>query len=237
MQKENNIYGLSTSRTNSDSHMITNMEWGAVAYLTNSKYGRCTNGSCTEVAINGYGETTYYNTKTGCGPIESESTNYNSATCNEYNTTLGQTASTTGNIYGVYDMSGGASEYVMGNAASESGTTYTYSANSAGTNFTYSTDTAKYLIPYAYGTTTNDQMAYNRGRLGDATGEIVLSNGGYGGWYGDKSSFPYSSKFGWFSPVGDLSEGSVTGPFYFDENSGYNYYYYSSRAVLTIAPN
>ena len=49
MQKESNIYGLPTLRTNTDSHMITNMEWGAVAYLTNSKYGRCTNESCTEV--------------------------------------------------------------------------------------------------------------------------------------------------------------------------------------------
>src|SRR5574344_540555 len=32
-----------------DSHMMKNMEWGAVAYLTQSKYGRCTNGTCTEV--------------------------------------------------------------------------------------------------------------------------------------------------------------------------------------------
>ena len=31
-----------------------------------------------------------------------------------YNTTIGVTASTTGNITGVYDMSGGAREYVAG---------------------------------------------------------------------------------------------------------------------------
>ena len=31
-----------------------------------------------------------------------------------YNTSIGYTASTTGNITGIYDMSGGAWEYVMG---------------------------------------------------------------------------------------------------------------------------
>ena len=35
-----------------NSHMMKNMEWGAVAYLTNSKYGRCTSGICSEVRIN-----------------------------------------------------------------------------------------------------------------------------------------------------------------------------------------
>ena len=39
-------YGTST---NDDSHMMKNMEWGAVAYLTNSIYGRYTNAStCIE---------------------------------------------------------------------------------------------------------------------------------------------------------------------------------------------
>ena len=36
----------------------------------------------------------------------------NESICNEYHTTLGVNASTTGNIYGIYDMSGGASEMV-----------------------------------------------------------------------------------------------------------------------------
>ena len=232
MQTSNNIYGLSTSRTNTDSHMITNMEWGAVAYLTNSKYGRCTNGSCTEVSINGYGETSNYTTMTGCGPISSGSTSYGT-TCNAYNTTIGQTASTTGNIYGVYDMSGGANEYVMGNMSSASGTTYTYYASSAGTNFTYGTDTAKYLTPYAYGTTYKDQTAYNRGRLGDATSEVVKSSGGTGGWYKDYAYFPYSSN-SWFRRGGLFSDGSYAGPFYFSDDSGPGSGFCSGRAALFV---
>ena len=238
MQKTSNIYGLSTSRTNTDSHMLTNMEWGAVAYLTNSKYGRCTNGSCTEVSINGYRENTNSTTMTGCGPISSGSTSYGT-TCNAYNTILGQTASTTSNIYGVYDMSGGAVEYVMGNMSSSNETTYTYNAGHAKTNFTYSTDTAKYLIPYAYGTTTNDQTAYNRGRLGDATSEVV-SKAGYG-WYSVDAEFPYGIRiFGngdipWFRRSGAaFSKENTTGFFSFDWASGGGINY-SIRAALSIA--
>ena len=230
MQTSNNIYGLPTSRTNVDSHMLTNMEWGAVAYLTNSKYGRCTNGSCVEVSINGYGETMYKTTMTGCGPISSGSTSYGT-TCNAYNTTLGQTASTTGNIYGVYDMSGGASEFVMGNMANASGTTYTYNASGAGTNFTYSTDTAKYLTSYAYGTTYADQAAYHRGRLGDATSEVVTKVS-YG-WYNDYAGFPYSS-ISWFHRGSNFGDSSNAGSFHFSTYAGAANYGYSGRAALAV---
>ena len=210
--------------------MLTNMEWGAVAYLTNSKYGRCTNGSCVEVSINGYGEISNYTTKTGCGPIASGSTSY-STTCNAYNTILGQTASTTGNIYGVYDMSGGATEYVMGNMSSASGTTYTYNARSAGSNFTYSTDTAKYLTSYAYGTTYADQAAYNRGRLGDATSEVVTKVS-YG-WYNDYAGFPYSS-ISWFHRGSSFGDSSNAGSFHFSTYAGAANYGYSGRAALAV---
>ena len=235
MQKTSNIYGLPTIRTNVDSHMITNMEWGAVAYLTNSRFGRCTNGSCTEIKMNGYGEmNSNYSTKTGCGPILSGSKNYG-AICNAYNTTLGQTASTTGNIYGVYDMSGGADEYVMGNMSSSNGTKYNYYAGRASDDFTYSTTTAKYLTPYTYGYVGNDQMAYNRSRLGDATGEIVLSGGS--GWYSDKAYFIYS-EYVWFSRGGAFSNGELCGLFNFDSQNGngMDYLFETTRAILTIAP-
>ncbi|MCI7241593.1 MAG: hypothetical protein MR550_03520, partial [Bacilli bacterium] len=109
MQISNNIYGLSTSRTNTDSHMLKNMEWGAVTYLTNSNYGRCTNGTCTEVTINNCDSQV-----TGIGG-DTVSASSSSTTCttaaNKYNGAKGMLASTTGNITGVYDMSGGAMEH------------------------------------------------------------------------------------------------------------------------------
>ena len=46
LTENGNIYGLATS--DADSHLMKNSEWGAVAYLTHSKYGR--NGE--EITIN-----------------------------------------------------------------------------------------------------------------------------------------------------------------------------------------
>ena len=236
MQKTSNIYGLSTSRTNTDSHMLTNMEWGAVAYLTNSIYGRCTTDGCTKVTMNNC--STYI---TGIGADDISASN-SSTTCttdkNKYNGSKGMLASTTGNIYGVYDMSGGAYDYVMGNMSSASGTSYTYSASSAGSNFTYSTDTAKYLTTYAYGETSDDQKAYNRGRLGDATSEVILSTG-YS-WQSTESYYTTMS-LSWFSRGGVIRDGASAGIFNARGATGYSQgqqflpVLYSTRAALSIA--
>ena len=232
MQTSSNIYGLSTSRTNTDSHMLTNFEWGAVAYLTNSKYGRCTDGSCTEVSINGYGGEDNSTTRTGCGPISSGSTSYGT-TCNAYNTTLGQLASTTGNVTGVYDMSGGANEYVMGNMSSvKTGYTFFPSSSSFASSW-YTTSTAKYVTTYAYDTVYNNQKAYNRGRLGDATAETLLAASYTGGvWYSDYAGFPYSDS-AWFIRGGRYNNGLYAGVFCSYRNAnGDDYTDTSSRAAL-----
>lgn len=78
-------YGLNKNTTNL--RLIKNSEWGAVVYLTNSKYGICKNNKCSEM------------------------TNYNF----DYSSDNGMTSSTTGNINGIYAMNGSAMEYVMGN--------------------------------------------------------------------------------------------------------------------------
>ena len=230
MQKASNIYGLPTSRTNTDSHMLTNMEWGAVAYLTNSKYGRCTNGSCIEVTINNCSK---YITGIGANTVSAtESSSVCTTSTNKYNGSKGIFASSTGNVYGVYDMSGGSYEQVMGNVSSSNGMSYTYENDLAGSNFTYSTDTAKYLIPYTYGTTYNDQAAYNRGRLGDATSEVVLSSGG---WYKGYKEFPYSGSC-WFHRSTAYSASSNGGTFSFLRGNGGTGTVTSTRAALAIVP-
>ena len=221
MQASNNIYGLSTSRTNTDSHMITNMEWGAVAYLINSKYGRCVDGSCTEVTINNCN-----NFVTGIGG-NSVSSSGSSLECSvatfKYNGTSGILASTTGNITGVYDMSGGAWEYVMGNVSSKSGS-YIFPSNSGFSSGWYTGNTVKYLTTYAYDTSNKDQVAYNRARLGDATGERV-------GWYSDIASFP-DYIFSWFQRGGSYDLEQNAGIFSFSSYSGAKLDFASSRAIL-----
>ena len=123
MNIANNIYGFTL---NDDTHMIKNSEWGAVSYLTQSKYGRCNNKVCTEVTINNCRIEGTVNIMTGIGAdtissIEGESYTTCVNSSNKYNGEKGLLASTTGNIYGVYDMSGGAMEFVMGNYNSELG--------------------------------------------------------------------------------------------------------------------
>ena len=233
IQISGNIYGLSTSRAKTDSHMLTNYEWGAVAYLTNSKYGRCTDGSCTEVTMNNCEK---YITGIGADTV---SDNYSSTTCtnatNKYNGTKGVLASTTGNITGVYDMNEGTSEYVMGNMSSASGSYTFYPESSEFSSSWYTTSMAKYVTAYANGSSGGDnpdQTTYNRGRLGDATSEVVLSAGGYvGGWYLDEMFFPGGS-FPWFSRSGGGDEFGSSGVFSFEGTYGESRSYYSSRSAL-----
>ena len=226
MQKSGNIYGLNTSRTNTDSHMLTNYEWGAVAYLTNSKYGRCTNGSCTEVTINNCSS---YITGIGADSVSaSESSSTCTTAANKYNGAKGVLASTTGNITGVYDMSGGAGECVMGNVSSASGSYTFYPELSGFENNWYTTSTAKYVTTYAYDNNAQNQTAYNRGRLGDATGEVVLSTGG---WYSDCAYFadPNTS---WFVRGINYLNSSIAGVFGFTSDGGYGSDDASGRAAL-----
>jgi len=100
MNASNNIYGLPS---NAVTHLMKNSEWGAVAYLTQSKYGR--NG--TEVTINN--SSTYVTGNAGSTVSETQNS---SGVTNAYSTPAGVLASTTGTIYGIYDMSGGAHDIV-----------------------------------------------------------------------------------------------------------------------------
>ncbi len=206
MQNNGNEYGLSSDTSKVDSHMLKNIEWGAVAYLTHSDYGRCNGSSCEEVTIN----------------------NNSSYITGGENYASNVARSSTGNIYGIYDLSGGAWEYVMGNVSSGSGN-YTYNASSAGSNFSYSASTAKYIDTYAYGTSSSDQTEYNRSRLGDATGEVVVSSGT--AWNNDTAYFVGSS-WPWFVRGGSYEDDSLAGVFGFINYSGDAHSSYSVRAAL-----
>ena len=206
-------YGTST---NDDSHMMKNMEWGAVAYLSSSIYGRYTNASTCiesgcEVWINNNSSHT-----TGCaGSSVSASP---ASTCNAWNTATGVNASTTGNIYGIYDMSGGAYEYVMGN--------YNDKIDSAGFS---SMPEDKYYDKY---TGTDSKSDFTKYHLGDATKETLKtkSTGGYS-WYGDYSYSVFSSN-PWVLRDGDFSNSTSAGVFSFDNYPGYSYSHFSFRVAF-----
>ena len=228
MQTSNNIYGLSTDSTNTDSHLINNMEWGAAAYLTNSNYGRCSGGACTEVTINNC--STYVTGIGGDSVDEGQSSTTCTTDANKYNGEKGLLASTTGNIYGVYDMHGGVREYVMGNISNNQS-----DATSFSDAWFNNTANNKYITLYYANTSDNeyceDQTAYNVGKLGDATSEVVLTSGYSGtGWYMSGMSFPCFTD-GWFLRGNSFASqsGSI---FSFVGDIGGTTSYSTSRAVL-----
>ena len=197
IQNVKTTYGIS----NADSHMMKNMEWGAVAYLKQSRYGLGT----TDIAVND--NSSYY---TGGGASDA------------YKTNVAQ--STTGNIYGVYDMSGGAYEFVMGNMMNSSNTFYSSYAD-----FTTAPD-AKYYDSYKYDTSNT---SHARGKLGDATKETLSTFGNTsGGWYSDYVYFPYAD-YSWFVRGGRFNADFAAGMFSFGIHLGGDYGNDSTRAVLS----
>ena len=248
-----------------DTHMMKNMEWGAIAYLSNSRYGiynydetcsnpnQVVNGKCIIFVNNvnvGYGAgTNTYNltyqwgpTVTGCSAagvntgVANATTQTNPTCANNYTwKENGARASTTGNMYGVYDMSGGAWEYVMGNMAN-SLTTYSYNTKASGLSQPEDKYYDKYLA-IALDTTTmsddNQSKVQNRGLIGDATYEVMKTYGSLtGGWNSDYAVFMSSSN-PWFYRGGLASNGSGAGVFAFHRVYGGRGTCISFRVVLT----
>jgi hypothetical protein len=187
---------------NLDSHMMKNTEWGAVAYLSYSKYG--ING---EIWINNSS-----NYVTGCVGNSVSASTYNGCV-NSYNTVTGYNGSTTGNITGIYDLSGGAYELV---AAYIDGYPL-YSGFTSDNLMKY----AKYLDVY---NASSSITTYNYRILGDATGEIgpFYAVGGYyyrNNWFQDISYFVLSS-YPWFHRGGAYYDGTGAGQFNFHRTTG-----------------
>ncbi len=101
------IYGF--NKDSGDLHMMKNDEWGAVAYLSQSKYGKYGNSDYTgankEVYINSDGITGH---SSGSPSADKSATTYAYNDMTNLNTGQGQFgpgASTTGNITGIYAIS------------------------------------------------------------------------------------------------------------------------------------
>ena len=209
--------------TGIDSHMMKNTEWGAVAYLSRSVYGK--NG---EVWNNPYyNNTTNYSPITGlCGNKTNGKDNATTNMSNtvKYNEIGGGNASTTGNVYGIYDMAGGAWEYVAGYL----------SEITALTNYTtLASADSKYKDVYA-GTSSDRTTNYNAntGKYGDAVYETSSSGSGdTGSWDSSYSYFPYSS-YPVFRRGGHANSGSYAGVFAFFDNTGGAGTFYSFRPVV-----
>ena len=190
-----NTYGV-TSRM--DAHLMKNSEWGAVAYLSHSKYGidgriRINNNS---------------NGLTGCGASV-----YNgeaNTTCEiAYGSATEYPQSTTGNISGIFDMSGGLLENVSGysgDGISPWGGSYAGFGSSLASKYydSYDSSSQNYGIPACSSDIVNG-VCY-----GHALTETLY-------WYSNDlysiSSDPSSQESVWIARGGYYDEGEAAGPF------------------------
>ena len=183
MTENGNIYGLTKS---ADSHLMKNSEWGAVAYLSQSKYGL--NG--TDITVNNInlnsGGTARTNTVgksgvdsiyavTGCttasandGESVQTMASINGTTGNTANNGVytwnqlnGCMASCTGTMYGIYDLSGGTWERIAAYIANENENLKKY-----GVSICYDGDilrktSTKYATIYPFDSSTDNSANIN----------------------------------------------------------------------------
>ena len=216
LTEEGNIYGLSSS--NCDSHLMKNSEWGAMAYLSCSQYGR--NGE--EISIN---DTNLNNTPTSVYAVTGG---------NNYKANVDQ--SSTKNVYGVYDMNGCVWERTSSYVANENNNLKEY-----GLSVTYDEDnlktvSTKYTTVYPHdsnvdknGTSSNiDQCsaanyAKNTEIYGDTVRETSTAGMGTTSWNDDYSNFP-GLTHPFFRHGGSLWDGSYAGAFAFSRTVGDSHY-------------
>ncbi len=215
MNQDSNIYGFVESEV--DSHAMKGSEWALAAYLSQSRYGKLGNRSYTgenkEIYMNAY---TGY--RTGCSyGNPTFPTGSGEQTCShdydeledrgEGTGSAGGGASTIGNIYGIYDMNGGAWEYVMSNFNG-------YTGNTESLNSGYNgllTDGSFYDKGEPY----PDQKYYDK-YLNLSTNILSHAMGETVGWYGDYSNM-VSSTYPWQIRGGYLVDSSNAGVFRFSD--------------------
>ncbi len=254
MQNDTATFGFSDS---GDLHMMKNDEWGAVAYLSQSKYGKYGNTDYTgpnkEIYQN---KSDKYITGSSNGtPSQNDTKNpqyaYNNMTeLGDGKGQAGPGASTTGNIYGIYDMSGGTWEYVMGVLAyNEDDTPMSGKSTTSNSGFNgkvYESGAYDDFINYSF----PDNKYFNLYKVGTKVGEMPSSStltnsqkacdGGicYGqalsettNWYGDGSGFVYR-ELPWPVRGGYFSYTTVAGVFGSSSSSGNAHSTYGSRFVF-----
>ena len=198
-----------------ESHLMKNSEWGVVAYLTESKYGR--NGTA----------------------VTSNSANYYTAGGNGATPVTNKLQSTTGNEYGIFDTVGGAYEYVAGYIADSSRNTGNSFASTDNTT-NNKTESTQYATVYQMSTSNSLTDNYNENTnkiFGDATIETSTAGSKATSWNSANSYFVGIFSIGNYCPFflrGSIYSNSYTGSFDFNCYSGNNHDNNSFRVCLAV---
>lgn len=175
-------YYINLKKYNNNMGIIKNIEWGAITYLTHSKYGLCSGIECKSIGTN---------KSNISGNEKFDSTTYNS--------------------YGVFDMSGSASEFVMATYVDDNNILF---ANSHFNNLVVD---------------RNDYDLYSENTfiLGDATKEILIDGGS---WYNNHMTY-IDGINNWFIR-GGIGVSGDNGIFYYNATRDMNNEYISTRVVI-----
>ncbi len=248
LTESGNIYGLNSTTT--DSHLMKNSEWGATTYLAQSQYGNnnvepyINNINLNNTPSGKYAVTGVTTGITNAGAKETTIDNINSVKTSANNDKSsdgiytwdqleGQKTSSTLNMYGVYDMSGGVWERTAGFVSN--GHTYLTSQGGSLTDNATRTESTKYVTVYPHDETkdktgitenndnlneaSNANYLLNKYIFGDAIRETSGSGTGVTSWKGDYSYFP-ALYFPFTTRGGGWYNGSVAGLFFFNRSNG-----------------
>lgn len=220
----NSFYGLSQS---TDSHQIKNSEWGAVVYLAHSIYGR----DGKEININnlnlGNLNGKAINAATGfSGVSATEEVANNIANVKPYyELSQGVLASTTGNITGIYDLSGGYYERVSAYAETPDGTSNRNIYGKAMVD----DENKKYKTVYPYNSSSdnsgNNYIEYkNKQTISYGFGDSILETSldaatNTNSWFLDYSNYP-NRTYPFMGRSGYYGFASNAGMFYYSANNG-----------------
>lgn len=235
MNGENGLatYGLS----NSDTHVMKNLDWGAVAYLSQSKYGKYGNANFTGKDKEVFPNADVIGTVgriAGCSVGNNVSGKRDTCTFTYEEDIKGTGASTTGNIYGIYDMNVGAFEYTMAFMQAESeetpliGNNSTLNSGFNGQLTDGNTQTSGFDMPekkyydlYKYNI---EAYAFSKTyKPGDALYEVSGGDGSSSGWYNDMQMN--------FTQNGSIIARGAMGIFGNTSINGTGTFIYSTRAV------
>ena len=236
--KAKSFYGLDSNFV--DSHLMKNSEWGAVTYLTYSKYGR----NREEVNINNYYTDTKAPFRVAVTGIYSNETNNNSSnTLSDfyaYNTEIGNKGSSTGNITGIFDLNGCVWERVA--AYISNGDRY---LKKYGNTFVleeydidgYKKGSTRYSTIYPFSANesgTNNYNEYKNKEYGYGDAILEISTYGYRtGWNSDYTVFPENS-VPFIVRGGAYYNNNNSGIFSYYSTFGYSRAYYSGFRVVLI---
>ena len=252
LTESGNIYGLNSSST--DSHLMKNSEWGAVSYLSQSKYGLDgTNIVINSVYLNNTTKSVY--AVTGCASSTADASAVSTTIGALNNRTQsgvyvwtqknGTAASSTGTIYGIYDMSGGTWERTAGLVNNGNSNLTTYGSqviadlnNGKSTRYitVYPHDSSKDSTSITntdanLNTASQANYVKNTKIYGDGIRETSTAGTGTTSWYSDYSYFACLA-YPFFFRGGYYGHTSGAGLFYFNRNNGTSNYSNGFRSVL-----